>query len=106
MKTIGLHARLAELTSRCAACQAAASAPEISPADAYQSSVTAHALRREITRMSHAILESHAVLTAVEQQLAILNKSEYQSRDRAIAITALEQTEDRLRRELGDLPGA
>ena len=106
MKPLGLHAQLGQLKSRCAAHQAAATAPDISPADAYQSSVTAHALRREITRMSHAILESHAVLTAVEQQLAVLTKSEYQSRDRAIAITALEQTEDRLRRELGDLPGA
>ena len=82
----------------------AAGDPAALPRDRHEAEVDADRLTRERADLGTMILQSQSLINDIENVLTAL-ASFKGSRLRSLAITDLEQAQDRLLRELGDKPG-
>ena len=99
---LGLHHKLAARTAQREAARDRLSDPDISANEQHSLQWTAGDLAREIESLEEAISESLRFDQLLADLLTQIEESAHQGRHRSLAITHLEQAQDRLRRELGD----
>jgi hypothetical protein len=100
----GLYYYASAKAQTAAAKRAIADDPESAPFIAYAAHEDTVELAREMVELGLHIEEDETAVLRIQELLNFLAASSYKSRLRSLAITDLEQAQDRLRRELGDKP--
>lgn len=98
----GLKRQAAQMREQAQWCRTAQSKPSKDPHDAYDAGVqSAELLRKADAAEAHA-RDNAAVVLAIETIIPALANPDFMSAQRMLALRALEEASDRLRREIGD----
>jgi hypothetical protein len=100
----GLHHQLADMKRQAAEKRAIADDPASAPFIGYSAHEDAMRLGREMADLGIAIEDTALAIHRIQEHMDFLHASPHKSRLRSLALTDLEQAQDRLRRELGDKP--
>ena len=99
----GLHHKLAAKIAQRESARERLADPDASANEKHSLAWTAGDLEREIELLVEHIGQDQDMAKAIGQFINFLQESAHESRHRALVITHLEQAQDRLRRELGDI---